>query len=43
MELLQNTLVIMAGIISLAFLLRKFVFKKTTDSDDNCGPDCGCS
>jgi len=38
---IQNSLVIIAGLLALFFLIKKFFFKKSK-SKDNCDDGCGC-
>ena len=39
---IQEILVYIVLVISVAFLGKKFFFKKK-NSDKNCGDDCGCN
>jgi hypothetical protein len=40
--MLQEILAYITLGIAVAFLIKKFFFKKKKNSDKNCGDDCNC-
>jgi hypothetical protein len=42
MNFIQSLLVFLSGSLALVFLLRKYVVKKKSAKDSDCGSDCGC-
>ncbi|MDA8849736.1 FeoB-associated Cys-rich membrane protein [Flavobacteriaceae bacterium] len=42
MDFIQSLLVFLSGGLALVFLLSKYLLKKKSAKDSDCGPDCGC-
>ena len=42
MDFIQSLLVFLLGGLALVFLISKYVLKKKSAKDSDCGTDCGC-
>jgi hypothetical protein len=42
MDFIQSLLVFLSGSLALVFILSKYVLKKKSAKDSDCGSDCGC-